>query len=328
MVRPPVGCLVGERPLRPRHRRILSARRGRRGHHEVRVGSTSPRWSGRWKRRGTGTSGEVRGRAPEVAEEHRHELVGEERGDEVDGPLLGRATRSRGRGGRDAVGGAGAVAVGGEDVSSGVEDPLAVPGRGRALRAPRRSPSRNRAELTVARYRSGRGRASSEGPGGSGDPTWDEAELSVARGGRATRAGAAGSSTPPLRCRSTTSTGTAWVRSSSTPSVIDTLIYMRDVEGFTDRDLVGLVAHRTTLADPVIRRFLDLWRSEERVHSEVIDRYLRAYAAARARRPARAAAVAAEHRPDAGAGPHPRARAVRRASWPPPTWRGVRRTSC
>src|SRR5687768_6922075 len=65
------------------------------------------------------------------------------------------------------------------------------------------------------------------------------------------------------------------------PSVVETLIYMRDVEGFTDRDLVGLVAHRTTLADPLIRRFLDVWRAEERVHSEVIDRYLVTYAAAR-----------------------------------------------
>jgi rubrerythrin len=61
-------------------------------------------------------------------------------------------------------------------------------------------------------------------------------------------------------------------------SVLDTLVYMRDVEGFTDRDLVGLVAHRTTLGDPLIRRFLDLWRSEERVHSEVLDRYLTLYA--------------------------------------------------
>jgi hypothetical protein len=64
-------------------------------------------------------------------------------------------------------------------------------------------------------------------------------------------------------------------------SVIDTLVYMRDVEGFTDRDLVGLVAHRTTLADPLIRRFLDVWRAEERVHSEVLDRYLCAYATVR-----------------------------------------------
>ena len=64
-------------------------------------------------------------------------------------------------------------------------------------------------------------------------------------------------------------------------SVIDTLVYMRDVEGFTDRDLVGLTAHRTTLRDPIIRRFLDVWRSEEAVHSEVVDRYLRQYSARR-----------------------------------------------
>ena len=110
--------------------------------------------------------------------------------------------------------------------------------------------------------------------------------------------------------------------------MIDTLIYMRDVEGFTDRDLVGLVAHRTTLADPVIRRFLDLWRSEERVHSEVIDRYLGAYAAARRVDLPDRAAVAAERRPDARAGPRPRRAGRSGASWPPPTWRGARPTSC
>jgi rubrerythrin len=64
-------------------------------------------------------------------------------------------------------------------------------------------------------------------------------------------------------------------------SVLDTLVYMRDVEGFTDRDPVGLVAHRTTLSDPLLRRFLELWRSEERVHSAVLERWLDAYAAAR-----------------------------------------------
>jgi rubrerythrin len=64
-------------------------------------------------------------------------------------------------------------------------------------------------------------------------------------------------------------------------SVLDTLVYMRDVEGFTDRDLVGLVAHRTTLSDRLIRRFLDVWRSEESVHSAVLDRWLTTYAAAR-----------------------------------------------
>jgi hypothetical protein len=65
------------------------------------------------------------------------------------------------------------------------------------------------------------------------------------------------------------------------PSVIETLVYMRDVEGFTDRDLVGLTAHRTTLGDPVIRRFLAVWRSEEAVHAQVVGRYLAAYASAR-----------------------------------------------
>ena len=63
--------------------------------------------------------------------------------------------------------------------------------------------------------------------------------------------------------------------------VVDTLVYMRDVEGFTDRELVGLTAHRTTLRDPLIRRFLEIWRSEERVHAAVIGRFLELYAAGR-----------------------------------------------
>lgn len=52
---------------------------------------------------------------------------------------------------------------------------------------------------------------------------------------------------------------------------------MRDVEGFTDRDLIGLTAHRTTLSDPIIARFLDLWRAEEAGHAAVLDRFLCAY---------------------------------------------------
>ena len=64
--------------------------------------------------------------------------------------------------------------------------------------------------------------------------------------------------------------------------VLASLVYMRDVEGFTDRDLVGLTAHRTTLSDPLIRRFLDIWRAEEAGHAAAIDRFLRAYAQARA----------------------------------------------
>ena len=55
------------------------------------------------------------------------------------------------------------------------------------------------------------------------------------------------------------------------------LIYMRDVEGFTDRDLVGFTAHSTTLRDPLVRRFLDVWRAEEAGHADALDRYLTAY---------------------------------------------------
>jgi rubrerythrin len=60
--------------------------------------------------------------------------------------------------------------------------------------------------------------------------------------------------------------------------VIDTLVYMRDVEGFTDSYVAGLGAHRTTLADPLIARFLDVWRNEEAGHADAVDRYLRTYA--------------------------------------------------
>lgn len=52
---------------------------------------------------------------------------------------------------------------------------------------------------------------------------------------------------------------------------------MRDVEGFTDRDLVGLTAHRTTLGDPIIRQFLDTWRCEESSHARALDRFLTSY---------------------------------------------------
>lgn len=63
--------------------------------------------------------------------------------------------------------------------------------------------------------------------------------------------------------------------------VIRSLVYMRDVEGFTDRYLVGLAAHRTTLGDRLIGRFLDLWRTEEAGHARALDLYLRRYGAAR-----------------------------------------------
>lgn len=63
--------------------------------------------------------------------------------------------------------------------------------------------------------------------------------------------------------------------------VLHALVYMRDVEGFTDRDLVGLAGHRTTLSDPVIGPFLAVWRSEEAGHTAALDRFLSAYASAR-----------------------------------------------
>lgn len=63
--------------------------------------------------------------------------------------------------------------------------------------------------------------------------------------------------------------------------VLACLVYMRDVEGFTDRDLVGAVAHPNTLGDPLVRRFLDVWRAEEAAHARAIDRYLQVYAARR-----------------------------------------------
>lgn len=62
-------------------------------------------------------------------------------------------------------------------------------------------------------------------------------------------------------------------------AVVSTLVYMRDVEGFTDRDLVGLTAHRNTVGDPVLARFLKVWRAEEAGHAAVIGEFLRWYAA-------------------------------------------------
>jgi hypothetical protein len=63
--------------------------------------------------------------------------------------------------------------------------------------------------------------------------------------------------------------------------VLRALVYMRDVEGFTDRDLVGFTAHPNTLADPLVRDFLDVWRAEEAGHTAALDRYLLAYRDAR-----------------------------------------------
>jgi hypothetical protein len=63
------------------------------------------------------------------------------------------------------------------------------------------------------------------------------------------------------------------------PEVVQTLIYMRDVEGYTDRDPIGLSAHRTTLADDQVAAFLRMWREEEAGHTSALVRYLDRYAA-------------------------------------------------
>ena len=60
--------------------------------------------------------------------------------------------------------------------------------------------------------------------------------------------------------------------------VVDTLVYMRDVEGFTDSYVVGIGAHRTTLGDPIISAFLEAWQAEEAEHSAAIGRFLEHYA--------------------------------------------------
>ena len=63
--------------------------------------------------------------------------------------------------------------------------------------------------------------------------------------------------------------------------VLDTLVYMRDVEGFTDSYVAGIGADRTTLSDPLVRDFLAVWQAEEAVHSQAITRFLDAYSEAR-----------------------------------------------
>ena len=65
------------------------------------------------------------------------------------------------------------------------------------------------------------------------------------------------------------------------PGVLEALVYMRDVEGFTDSYVVGLAAHPTTLSDPLIREFLTVWQAEEAAHSQAIARFLDTYATAR-----------------------------------------------
>lgn len=65
------------------------------------------------------------------------------------------------------------------------------------------------------------------------------------------------------------------------PGVLDTLVYMRDVEGFTDSYVAGLGAHRTTLADPLVAAFVEVWQAEEAEHSRAIGVFLDHYASQR-----------------------------------------------
>jgi rubrerythrin len=76
-----------------------------------------------------------------------------------------------------------------------------------------------------------------------------------------------------------------WEAVAATPleePVLRCLVYMRDVEGFTDRDFTGMAAHPTTWADPLLRDFFLHWRAEEREHARAIDRFLTVYADGRA----------------------------------------------
>ena len=76
-------------------------------------------------------------------------------------------------------------------------------------------------------------------------------------------------------------TGIDWDAVGSVPvaaPVLDCLVYMRDVEAFTNRYLAGLVAHPATLADRQIARFLPIWQAEEGAHAAALDHYLTQYA--------------------------------------------------
>lgn len=60
---------------------------------------------------------------------------------------------------------------------------------------------------------------------------------------------------------------------------INALVYMRDVEGFTTRYLDGLASHPSTLGDPLVAEFLEVWQREENAHSEALGTFLDHYAA-------------------------------------------------
>lgn len=77
-------------------------------------------------------------------------------------------------------------------------------------------------------------------------------------------------------------TGMAWDEVGErpvVPEVLGCLVYMRDVEAFTNRYIDGVAAHRATLRDPLISRFLPIWQREEAAHAAALGRYLDRYAA-------------------------------------------------
>ncbi len=57
------------------------------------------------------------------------------------------------------------------------------------------------------------------------------------------------------------------------PAFLPILIYMRDVEFFTDIYYKGLL-RTPTGKDPIIRRFMDRWSVEELQHAELLNRFL------------------------------------------------------
>jgi hypothetical protein len=76
--------------------------------------------------------------------------------------------------------------------------------------------------------------------------------------------------------------GIEWDQVAATPldaGTIECLVYMRDVESFTNRDLVGLAGHPATLADPLVHAFLDCWRAEEAAHARALAHFLDCYGA-------------------------------------------------
>lgn len=59
--------------------------------------------------------------------------------------------------------------------------------------------------------------------------------------------------------------------------VIASLVYMRDVEGFTTSYLDGLAGHPATLTDPLVAEFLEVWQREENAHSDALGTFLDLY---------------------------------------------------